>query len=93
MRNIFPIMIVTATLLVGCHSLSTVHAPTTSGTNAVVSTNTPTGTNATVVAGASPPATVHVNTPSETLSENIALGDLGAAFLFLLPVILGLKRS
>jgi hypothetical protein len=95
MRNVIPIIFVVATVLVGCHSPSTVHPQITSGTNAVagasatISTNALAGTNAAVSANVAG----HVNTPSETQSENLRLAGLGAAFLVIMPVILALKRS
>jgi uncharacterized protein YcfL len=96
MRKItIPIIIIAAIVLVGCKSVSAVHTETTAGTNAVVSTNSTAGTNSMVSTNASvsTSAPVHINTPSETMAENVMLGDIGAAFICLLPIILALKRT
>jgi hypothetical protein len=99
MRKFIPIIFVAATVLVGCHTPTTVHTTTAGSTNATASfsfavgTNAPAGTNAAAAAAVNADAAGHVNSPSETMSENVMLGDLGAAFLVLLPIILCLRRS
>jgi hypothetical protein len=99
MRKFIPILLVTATVLAGCSTPATVHTQNAGGTNATASfsmtvgTNAVVGTNAAVAAAVSAEAAGHVNSPSETMSENVMLGDLGAAFLVLLPIILCLRRS
>jgi hypothetical protein len=95
MRKFIPIMFVAAALFVGCKSVTMKTTTSTSAsTNAPVSTNSLVSTNA--VAGAvtaSNNPTPHVNTPSETLSENAMLGEMGATVIFLMLVVLGLRRS
>lgn len=83
MRKIIPIIFIAATLLVGCKS-PTMKTTTTSTatTNAVAGTNT---------VAATPPAPVGPNTPAETTSENLRLGELAGVFLVLLTV-LAVKR-
>ena len=99
MRKFILIIFVAAIALAGCSTPSTVHTQSAGGTNApasfsiTVGTTAVAGTNATVAATVSTDAAGHVNSTSETMSENVLLGDLGAGFLVLLIVVLGLKRS
>jgi uncharacterized lipoprotein len=104
MRKFIPIIFVAVIALAGCSTPSTVHTQSAGGTNAAASlnitagTNAVAGTNAAVAAAAtgtsaSTETAGHVNSPAETTSENVLLGDLGAGFLVMLIVVLGLKRS
>jgi hypothetical protein len=102
MRKFIPIIFVAASILAGCSTPSMVHTQSAGGTNAAVSlnitvgTNAVAGTNAAVAVAATTSGTEtvgHVNSPAETTSENVLLGDLGAGFLVMLIIVLGLKRS
>jgi hypothetical protein len=91
MRNIIPIIFVTAILLVGCQSSrqaakTTPVAATTAGTKTTANANTIAGTNVVVATPAPAPAPVGPNTPDQTLAENNKLGNLAGAFLVVLSV-------
>jgi hypothetical protein len=81
MRNIIPIIFVAATLLAGCCSPAPANKTTTAGTNAAVNTNTVASSSAVAATPVGP------NTPAETLSENVRLGNLGATFIVILTIM------
>jgi len=88
MRKFIPIMFVAATMLVGCRSTPPSNKTTTASTKSMVNpsanTNAVASTNA-VAATPAPPA--GPNTPADTLSENVQLGDFGAACLVGLSIV------
>jgi hypothetical protein len=85
MRNIIPVMLLALTVLVGCQSPKTTVG---GSTNAMTVTNTVVVTNTI----AATPSVVGPNTPAQTTSENLVLGNLAAIFIVFL-VILALKRE
>jgi hypothetical protein len=102
MRKFIPLIFVAAIAVAGCSTPSTIHTQSAGGTNAATSLNITVGpnavagTNAAVAAAATTASTEtagHVNSPAETTSENVLLGNLGAGFIAMLVVVLGLKRS
>jgi len=66
---------------------------TVASTNAVVATPTPVGseTVASANAVAAIPSPVGTNTPAEALSENVRLGNLGAAFIVILAIVAAMR--
>jgi hypothetical protein len=90
MRNIIPIIFVAATVLAGCCSTAPVNKTTAPGTNTVASANAMVATPAPAVVA--PPVPAGPNTPAETLSENLRLGNLGAAFIVILTILAARSR-
>ena len=87
MRNIIPIIIVAATVFVGCKSPTQANKTTAVGTtSAAAVTNTVASTNAAVATPVPAPVPVGPNTPAETLAENNTLGNLAAVFIGILTI-------
>jgi len=85
MRNIIPIIIVAAAMVVGCQTSK--QAGKTTAAGATTSTNGVAGASAAAAA----PVPAGPNTPDQTLAENKKLGNLAGAFLGILYVA-ALKR-
>jgi len=81
MHKIIPIIFVAAMVLVGCHSPS------------MLRTKTAAPTVATSPLAAAPTAATPVpTTPSQMMSENVRLGELGTAFIVILTVLALMRR-